>query len=41
MTKPHPNDYPPFYETYIKLVSDIQIKIVFAQSFEEFKNFID
>jgi len=39
--KPHPNDYPPFYETYIKLVSDNPIKSVFAQSFEEFKNFID
>ena len=41
MTKPHPNDYPPFYETYIKLVSDIPIKIVFAQSFEDFKKFVD
>ena len=41
MMKPHPNDYPPFYETYIKLVSDNPIKSVFAQSFEEFKNFID
>jgi hypothetical protein len=41
MTKPHPNDYPPFYETYIKLVSDIPIKIVLAQSFEDFKKFVD
>jgi hypothetical protein len=41
MTKPHPNDYPPFYETYIKLVSDNPIKSVFAQSFEDFKKFID
>jgi len=41
MTKPHPNDYPPFYETYIKLVSDNPIKSVFAQSFEDFKKFVD
>jgi hypothetical protein len=41
MTKPHPNDYPPFYETYIKLVSDNPIKSVFAHSFEEFKKFVD
>jgi len=41
MTKPHPNDYPPFYETYIKLVSDNPIKSVFSQSFEEFKKFVD
>jgi hypothetical protein len=41
ITKPHPTDYPPFYETYIKLVSDNTIKNVFAQSFEDFKQFID
>ncbi len=41
MTKPHPNDYPPFYSTYIKLVSDNPIKIVFAQSFKDFKKFVD
>jgi hypothetical protein len=40
MTKPHPNDYPPFYETYIKLVSNDPIKHIFNESFLEFKEFV-
>lgn len=40
MTKPNPNDYPPFYETYIKLVSNDPIKHIFNESFLEFKEFV-
>ena len=41
ITKPHPNDYPPFYETYIKLVDEQPIQNVFTGSFELFSQFID